>query len=179
MKEAPIPLHEKERLATLYSLKILDTKPEKRFDQITKIATELFKVPISTLTLVDSRREWYKSCQGLNKREGSRAISFCGHTITNNKPLIINDARKDKRFRDNPLVISKPKIRFYAGIPIAGPDGRFVGAFCIKDHKPRTLSKSQIEDLKALASWAELELNSKELSRVLINLKYLRWKNNE
>src|SRR3989344_1027301 len=103
MKTAPIPENEKERLFSLYKLGLLDTKPEERFDRITRTATKIFNVPISTLTLIDAEREWFKSCQGLTKREGKRAISFCGHALLSNKIFVIPDTTKDKRFADNPM----------------------------------------------------------------------------
>jgi len=164
---APIPLDEEDRLKSLHALNILDTESEERFDRITKIATVLFNVPISTITLVDSRREWFKSCQGLTNREGDRSISFCGHTVLSEDPLIIPDARVDPRFAQNPMVILAPFIRFYAGIPLKSADGRRVGAFCIKDHEPREFLIDKVELLKSFATWAELELNSRELSLAL------------
>jgi signal transduction histidine kinase len=164
---APIPTDEEARLKSLQGLKLLDTLPEERFDRITRIATVLFDVPISTVTLVDSRREWFKSCQGLPVREGERAISFCGHAVLDDDPLIIPDAKDDPRFAQNPMVIDKPFIRFYAGIPLKSADGRRVGAFCIKDHNPREFPSEKVKLLKALSAWAELELNAFELSIAL------------
>lgn len=166
--EAPIPKDEKERLRSLRQLNILDTPPEERFDRITRLATRLFKVPISTITLVDSDREWFKSCQGLDAREGKRAISFCGHAMLADGFFVISDARKDTRFSKNPMVLGKPFIRFYAAIPLRSADGKRMGAFCIKDYKPRKINSEKIEQLKTLASWAEVEINAHELSRALI-----------
>src|ERR1035437_9888678 len=88
MKEAPIPKNEEERLIALHTLGLLDTKPEERFDRITLLATKIFNVSISTLTLIDDKREWFKSCQGLPGREGSRAISFCGHALLANEIFV-------------------------------------------------------------------------------------------
>ncbi|OGI67268.1 hypothetical protein A2823_01455 [Candidatus Nomurabacteria bacterium RIFCSPHIGHO2_01_FULL_41_91] len=164
MKTAPIPENEKERLFSLYKLGLLDTKPEERFDRITRTATKIFNVPISTLTLIDAEREWFKSCQGLTKREGKRAISFCGHALLSNKIFVIPDTKKDKRFADNPMVIGKPFIRFYAGMPLMSIDGARVGVFCIKDTKPRKFSKKDEETLKGLANWAEMEINFHNLN---------------
>src|SRR3989344_4233430 len=118
MKPAPIPKNEKERLASLHNLGLLDSHPEERFDQITWLATQVFQVPISTLTLVDAKREWFKSCQGLSKREGDRAISFCGHALLAADILVVPDTKKDIRFVDNPMVVGKPHLRFYAGVPL-------------------------------------------------------------
>lgn len=174
MKKAPIPKNEKERLLSLHTLGILDTKPEERFDRITRIATEIFNVPISTLTLVDSKREWFKSCVGLPVKEGDRAISFCGHALLAKDVFVVADTKKDKRFADNPMVIGKPFIRFYAGVPIMDVRGERIGVFCIKDTKPRKFPKSDQNILKSLSAWAELEINSRNLRLALDEEKNLQ-----
>lgn len=110
MKKAPIPKNELTRIASLYAMYILDTPPEERFDRLTKTATQIFHVPISTLTLIDANREWFKSCQGLSKNEGDRAISFCGHALVEDEILVIPDTIKDERFKDNPMVTGEPYI---------------------------------------------------------------------
>ncbi len=167
MEHAPIPPDEAERLRALAGLNLLDTPPEERFDRITRMALHVFRVPISTITLVDSHREWFKSCQGLPSTEGPRAISFCGHAMLADETFIIADAAKDGRFADNPMVVGPPFIRFYAGVPVMSVDGKRVGTFCIKDRKPRRLAAAKVSILKALGSWAELELNFHELGRAL------------
>ncbi len=159
MKKAPIPKNEKERIKAVRKIKLLDTAPETRFDRITKLASRLLGTPISTLTLVDTNREWFKSVCGLSQNEGERAISFCGHAMLADGLFIIPDTKKDKRFADNPMVVGKPYIRFYAGVPIFSADGHRIGTFCVKDHRPRTLSKNDIELLKALAAWSQAEIN--------------------
>lgn len=164
MKKAPIPKNELQRIASLYAMNILDTPPEERFDRLTKSATQIFHVPISTLTLIDANREWFKSCQGLSKTEGDRAISFCGHALVEDEILVIPDTLKDKRFADNPMVVDYPYIRFYAGVPIKNKEGHRIGVFCIKDTKPREFSKEDEVILEGLASWAELEINLRNLS---------------
>jgi len=176
MKEAPIPKNEKERLATLHAMKILDTPPEERFDRITRIATKLFSTPISTITLVDSNREWYKSVCGLEEKEGERAISFCGHVVAleNEDMLVIPDAKKDERFKDNPMVVGPPYIRFYAGQVIFGPNGLRMGTLCIKDREPRDLSTEDLSALKDLTAWAELEINANHLSKALSAIRDMK-----
>jgi len=175
MQNAPIPENEKERLATLHAMKILDTPPEERFDRITRIATRIFDTPISTITLVDSNREWFKSVCGLDEKEGDRAISFCGHAMLSDDIFIILDTLEDERFKDNPMVVGPPHIRFYAGVPIFGPNEMHIGTFCIKDRKPRVeMSESEKQTLKDLASWAELELNAEELSKALKSIRRLK-----
>lgn len=177
--EAPVPAGEKERLISLRGLKILDTPPEERFDRITKLALSLFKVPISTITLVDSQKEWFKSCQGLDAREGKRSISFCGHAMLAESSFVVPDAKKDPRFAGNPMVSGKPFIRFYAAIPLRAVDGRRIGAFCIKDYKPRKFDFEKIEWLKTLASWAEIEINATDLSHALTARKQTELKLSE
>ncbi|MEI6326758.1 MAG: GAF domain-containing protein [Candidatus Roizmanbacteria bacterium] len=171
MQSAPIPINELERIKSLKKLQILDTPPEERFDRITKLATKVFSVPISTLSLIDSNREWFKSVCGLSQTEGDRAISFCGHALLEEQMLIIPDAKKDPRFSDNPMVIGEPFIRFYAGVPVFSADGQRVGTFCIKGHEPREMTDDEKQTLKALAKWAELEVNSHNLSVALDQVK--------
>lgn len=167
MQYAPIPINEKERLKSLKSLNILDTKPEERFDRITRLAIKIFSIPIATVTLVDANREWFKSCVGLPKKEGERAISFCGHAMLIDDILVIPDTTKDIRFSDNPMVIGEPYIRFYAGVPLTNADGQKIGTFCIKDHKQREFNEEDKQVLKSLASWAEVEINSHNLQLAL------------
>jgi GAF domain-containing protein len=160
MKEAPIPKNEKERMEAVHKMAILDTKSEERFDKITKEAVKKLKVPISTLTILDSNREWFKSYQGLDKNEGERAISFCGHALLARNIFFIEDTLKDPRFVDNPMVIGHPFIRFYGGIALADyKTGQYVGVFCIKDTKPRTLNAKEVDIFIGLAERAEKELN--------------------
>ncbi len=165
--DAPIPKNEPERLKALKSLHILDTPTEERFDRITQLAQYIFKVPISTLSLVDSNREWFKSCMGVEASEGPRAISFCGHAMLEDDLFLIPDTTKDPRFADNPMVTGKPYLRFYAGQSLSNAAGFKIGTFCIKDTKPRTLTEEEKKILKDLASWAELEINMHDLGLAL------------
>lgn len=162
---------EEERLHALYGLNILDTPPEKRFDDITKEACTFFKVPMSTITLVDKDREWFKSQQGMQSQEGARSVSFCGHAMLANQVFIIEDATKDKRFADNPNVVGPPYIRFYAGVALFEKTSKLpVGVFCIKDIKPRKMNIEDIAKFLELAERAEREINSNNRD-VLINQK--------
>jgi GAF domain-containing protein len=160
MKKAPIPKNEKERLEAVHKLGILDTNPEKRFDKLTKEAVKKLKVPISALSILDSEREWYKSCCGLDQKEGDRAISFCGHALLVRNIFFVEDTLKDPRFSDNPMVVGEPFIRFYGGIALVDhKTGHYVGVFCIKDVRPRTLSPEEVDIFMDLADQAEKELN--------------------
>lgn len=176
MQTAPLPANERARLRSLKKLNILDTPPEERFDRITKLATRIFNVPISTISLIDANREWFKSVRGLDQTEGERAVSFCAHALLTDEILLIPDAKKDARFFDNPMVIKKPFIRFYAGAPIMNADGHCIGVFCIKDTKPRTFSKDDKNILLGLAAWVEIEINSRNLALALAEQKKLHAK---
>ncbi len=151
---APTPTNnEKSRLASLQDLKILDTAPEERFDRVTRLAKKLFSVPIALVSLVDANRQWFKSSVGLDAQETPREVSFCAHAIHRNQTFVIEDASKDKRFCDNPLVLNDPFIKFYAGHPITAPSGENIGTLCIIDTKTRVLSD---DDLAALTDLAAL-----------------------
>ncbi len=158
MLSAPIATNETERLGALRALKILDTPSEDRFDRIVQLAAHFFTVPIAYVALVDKNRQWFKSRVGLEACETQRDISFCAHTILLREPLVIPDAAKDPRFADNPLVTGEPHIRFYAGVPLAGPEGHNVGTFCIASPEPREFGAADIRMLERFAEMAGREL---------------------
>jgi diguanylate cyclase (GGDEF)-like protein len=118
----------------------------------------VLQAPIAAISLVDTDRQWFKSIQGLNISETSRAVSFCGHTILQDEPMVVPDARRDPRFSDNPLVRGAPNIVFYAGCPIRANDGTNIASLCIIDHQPRAMSHEDLQILRDLASMAEAEL---------------------
>lgn len=160
MQKAPIPSNEDKRLCAVRDLNILDTGMEERFDRITKEATEKFHVPVSTITIIDKEREWFKSSQGLKVKESPRDISFCGHALVSEVMMIIEDTLKDPHFADNPMVTNPPFVRFYAGKSLFDrKSGLAVGVFCIKDYKPRTMDLNEVNDFLELATKAEDELN--------------------
>jgi len=160
MQIPAIPANESSRLTALRSLKVLDTAPEERFDQITRIAQRAFRVPIALVSLVDAQRQWFKSCQGLCTSETPRDLSFCGHAILEDRPLVVPNALDDPRFHDNPLVIGEPNIRFYAGIPLNVLDGYRIGTLCLIDQHPRTLDANDELLLIELGHLVEQELTS-------------------
>lgn len=165
MTAAPIPIDEAERLADLRALEILDTPPEERFDRIVRLAAKIFGVPIAYISLVDADRQWFKAQCGLNDRQTARDVSFCGHAIMHDRPLIVPDAARDHRFRDNPMVIGEPRIRFYAGYPLAGPAGHNVGTLCLADRLPRMLTADQLDIFAQLAALAAHELQMVDVIR--------------
>ncbi len=158
MIKPAIPSDESRRLQTLRDLRLLDTPPEERFDRVTRLAKQLFSTSIALVSLVDADRQWFKSRQGLDAQETPRDISFCGHAILDDKIMVVNDAETDQRFCDNPLVCGDPNIRFYAGYPLAAPDGSRVGTLCVIDDKPKEISKEQLQLLRELGRMVEEEL---------------------
>ncbi len=156
--KAPIPEDEPQRLQALRGLRVLDSPPEERFDRLTRLARRLFDVPIALISLVDSDRQWFKSCQGLGVRETSREVAFCAHAILGADVMVVQDALQDSRFADNPLVRGEPRVRFYAGQPLSAPDGSRVGTLCIVDHRPRQLVEPDLQALRDLGVLVEQEL---------------------
>lgn len=157
MKTPALPDNEEQRLASLRDSGLLDTGTHERFDRLTRLAKRLFNVPIALVTLVGEHRLHFKSSDGLSHENLPRDASFCGHTILSESPLIINDARQDDRFADNPLVIGGSSLRFYAGCPLHLPDGAIAGSFCLIDRSPRDFSAAELEILKDFALIVENE----------------------
>lgn len=163
MMTAIKPENERERLADLRALNILDTPPEQRFDRIIDLIMRMFHVPIAYIAMVDADRQWFKSRQGLCVIQTGRGESFCGHTILQDEPMIVPDATKDERFFDNPMVLDNPHIRFYAGYPLKGPNGYNVATLCMADHEPRELNQHEMDVFEELARLAESQLNMVDL----------------
>ena len=162
---APRAENEDSRLRALQELQVLDTPREERFDHITRLAARVFDVPFAVLTLVDRDRQWFKSSYGFAATESSRDQSFCAHAILRDKSLVVQDALEDDRFADNPAVTGDPHVRFYAGHPIAAPDGSLVGTLCVFDQRPRDLNDAQRQTLRDLAGLAQRELCRRDRRR--------------
>jgi len=160
----PLSLNENERLASLRSYNILDTAAEKDFDDLTTLASTICQTPIALISLVDTERQWFKSHIGLAASETPIEQSFCAHAIVSyNEIMIVDDARKDERFADNPLVTGNPKIVFYAGVPLINEEGFALGTLCVIDQKKKQLSAEQTTALKVVAKQVvdKLELRRK------------------
>ena len=150
--KAPLPENEVNRLKTLRSLQVLDTPYETLFDDIVKLAAHICDTPISLISLVDEKRQWFKAVNGISGvTEMHRDVAFCAHTILSDEILEVQDATMDVRFADNPLVLGNPKIKFYAGAPITMPMGENVGSLCVIDRKASYLNDYQKTSLVYLA----------------------------
>jgi PAS domain S-box-containing protein len=156
---------EKQRLDILESFQIMDSASEQLFDDITLLASEIFNTPIALISLVDDKRQWFKSKIGLEVSETSREIAFCSHAIYQSDVFIVSDASKDSRFQDNPLVTGFPNIRFYAGAPLKTLSGHALGTICVIDQKPRAFSEREQRLLSALARQviSQIELNASKV----------------
>lgn len=139
------------RLAALRSYAVLDTPVEALFDDITRIASMICQTPIALISLVDSERQWFKSAVGVPGKETPIAASFCAHAVMAQSMLVVPDTLRDDRFRDNPLVVGDPRIRYYAGAPLISEDGHALGTVCVIDRRPRLLHRDQLDALSALA----------------------------
>lgn len=156
-------LHPKEddRLVALHQLAILDTAPEPKYDRLVEMVRQRFHISLAGISLLDKDREWFKSCSGtFCMVEGPRNISFCGHALLARDIFIVEDTLLDDRFRDNPMVVNSPFVRFYAGHALREQyTGLPVGVLCMKDTMPRKLSVEDIADFIEFARIAESLLN--------------------
>jgi len=164
MIEMQVSSDESQRLETLRALKILDSAPEERFDRLTRMARRMFSVPISLVSLVDKDRLWCKSAQGIDVTELPRQGSLCGQAILGDDVFVVPDAHVDARFKNSPLVINDPHLRFYAAFPLKVSNGHKMGTLCLIDNKPRDLAPEDQELLKDLALMAEQEIAAVQLS---------------
>ncbi|MEB0260254.1 MULTISPECIES: GAF domain-containing sensor histidine kinase [unclassified Mucilaginibacter] len=165
----PVPENESERLASLASYNILDTALEVDFEELTILASEICQTPIALISLVDDRRQWFKSKYGVKVSESPKEFAFCAHTIVNkNEVMVVPDAREDSRFATNPLVTGDEKIVFYAGVPLLNEDGHALGSLCVIDHEPKELTEKQLKALRVLAKQV---LNQMELRRKITRLQ--------
>lgn len=176
MKTPEIPSNEILRLKALKEYSILDTLPEKEYDDITKLASQICGTSISTISLIDEKRQWFKSKVGLEVDETSKEVSFCGHAIMEpDKIFTVKDSRLDARFQDNPLVIGEPHVIFYTGVPLVSQDGFALGTLCVIDDQPKELNQDQLLALKALSnqvvSLFELRKSKMQLERLTNDLE--------
>lgn len=156
------------RVAALQKYAILDSEPEQAFDDLVLLASFICNTPIAMISLVDGDRQWFKSKVGVSVSETPREIAFCNSAIRQPDVFVVPDTLSDERFRNNPLVLSEPKIRFYAGAPLINEEGYALGTICVVDRAPREFSLGQQAALKALS---RLVLAQMEFRRNLMLLK--------
>ena len=167
MMSAPLHPQESARLAALQRYEILDTLPGAEFDDLTQLASQICGTPMAMISLIDDRRQWFKSKVGTTDQETLREHAFCGYTILQDDLLEVPNALDDTRFRHNPLVIGQPEIRFYAGAPLTTPDGYNLGSLCVIDQIPRQLTPEQRSALKRLGRQVMAQLELRRSLRLL------------
>ena len=181
MLTANLPPNETERLKTLMELEIMDTDPEKEFDDIVQLASQICETPISVISLLDDRRQWFKAKVGLEVNETSRTVAFCSHAILDNNLMEVENALNDDRFYDNPLVVNAPDIRFYAGYPIIMANGTKLGTLCVIDRVPRHLTPLQANAIEVLSRQVtkqlELRISKRKMEFQTQELKKLNESN--
>jgi signal transduction histidine kinase/DNA-binding NarL/FixJ family response regulator len=164
-KKLPIPHNEEKRLAALKRYNILDTLPQRAFDDATRLVSYICGVPIAHISFIDENRQWFKSEIGIGVSEVPREISFCQYTIMDTKMVEIPDTHLNERFKEDPNVVDGFKVRFYVGIPLTTPDGHNIGTICAIDHVSKELDDNQRNALSIIAKHVmnQLELRTKNL----------------
>lgn len=153
--------NESQRLAVLAATRLVDSPQEERFNRIVRLAATVTASPIALVSLLTARRQWFKARVGLGPQETPREWAFCSHAILQDAPFMVEDAATDERFRENPLVLAEPHIRFYAGVPLRDRSGLPMGTLCVIDREPRRLRTAEMQALCDLADIASAELEKK------------------
>jgi PAS domain S-box-containing protein len=131
------------------------------------MTAHLLDVPFALVSLVDEDRQWFKARYGIDVTETPRDVSFCGHVVALDRPLVVPDARADGRFADNPLVVGDPQVRFYLGYPLRTPDGHVLGTLCAIDQRERVVGEREHELLATLAEQTMTQLELRRQGRLL------------
>lgn len=160
---------EKERLASLYELEVLDTEPDAEYDRIAKVAAHICEAPIALVSLIDRDRLWFKSKVGWTSNQAPREF-FCSYAIRGGTIMEVPDTLEDERFRDLPLVTSYPNVRFYAGAPLVASDGNKLGTLCVMGREPKRLTEEQLECLDTLARQIVVHMELKKQKQQLQHL---------
>ncbi|MFT4173631.1 MAG: PAS domain S-box protein [Rhodocyclaceae bacterium] len=164
--DPPVPADEAERVAVLHELGLLETTPEPAFDRTTRVLAQALDVPIALISLIDARRQVFKSRVGVNVAELPRELTFCSHTILGSGMMVVPDATADPRFKDNPLVVGPQGLRFYAGVPIRTVGGLAIGTISVIDTRPRQMSAVERQTLFDLADTTIKDVQLRESLRL-------------
>lgn len=164
--------YEQRRIAALHASGLLDTAREREFDEIIELASAICHTPMCSFTLVDATRQWFKASVGIGVSETSRELSFCSHAIQQKDMFVVEDTHEDARFVSHPAVQGEHGVRFYAGVPLAGPGGYMMGTLCVADVVPRQLTAAQVTALEVLASQLltriDLRVQQERLEKALL-----------
>ena len=155
-------------MAALHAYDVLDTAAEPAFDALARLAAHIMRVPIALVSLVDTDRQWFKARYGLEAQETPRDVSFCGHVVATDAPLVVRSSFEDPRFADNPLVTGEPRVRFYAGFPLRTHEGLVIGTLCTIDHEPREITDDQRALLELLSQQVVDQLELRRTNRALV-----------
>lgn len=164
-------LNDPARLAALERSRLLDTPPEEAFDRLTRMASRLLEAPVALVSLVDDQRQFFKSAVGLSgdiaeSRATPLSHSYCQHVVRTGATLVVDDARQHPLLHDNPAIADANAIS-YCGVPIVDPAGRTLGSFCVLDHKARSWTQEEIDDLQDLAASVTAEVRLRFLANDL------------
>lgn len=162
----PIPANELQRLRELERYGVIDSPSDEHFERIVELASLIFAVPITAISLVEQHRQWFLCNLGLEASETPRDQAFCAHAIATDGVMVVPDATADPRFRSNPLVTAAPHIRFYAGAPLHSPEGHNLGTLCVIDRKPRQITAQQERQLALLAQMVMHEIELRRQARL-------------
>lgn len=175
---APLPDDELDRLRSLSAYALIDTPSEPEYDELTALAAELCETPMAALSVLEIGRQWFKASVGMPVRETRRDVSFCAWAVLDPaRTLVVPDARLDERFADYPSVTGERQLRFYAGVPLLSSDEQPLGALCVLDTRPRTLTDAQLSALRVLANQvvAQLELRRSLLEGARLRERLAHW----
>jgi excisionase family DNA binding protein len=154
----PVAHDEARRLLAVDAAHLVDTPAEPVFDRLTWLATQTTDTPMALISLLTARRQWFKSRIGVAADETPREWAFCAHAILQDGLFVVEDAARDPRFQDNPLVLGEPHIRFYAAFPLLDANNMPLGTLCVLDREPRRLRDREIRSLRELATMASEEI---------------------
>ena len=154
----PVGLDEAARTRAALATGLFDTAASPAYDRMVRLASQVAGTPTALVSLLDYDRQWFKARVGMAMPQTPRCQAFCNYAVLSDEGLYVEDASRDERFRNNPLVTGEAGVRFYAGNPLYDRDGYRIGTLCVLDRVPRTLSDEQRWALKELAAMLSEEI---------------------